>query len=45
MMHKAFSELDDQERHVLLMMADFAIATFSSALVVGIIQGVVSVLT
>jgi hypothetical protein len=40
-MRKAISELDDEQRAVLLEIADFGTAVFSSSLVVAILKGVV----
>jgi hypothetical protein len=40
-MRKAISELDDEHRAVLLEMADFGTAVFSSGLIVVILKSVV----
>jgi hypothetical protein len=40
-MRKAISELDDEHRAVLLEMADFGTAVFSSGLIVAILKSVV----
>jgi hypothetical protein len=43
-MRKAISELDDEQRAVLLEIADFGTAVFSSGLVVAILKSVVDLL-
>ena len=40
-MRKALSELDDEQRAVLLEVADFGTAVFSSGLIVAILKSVV----
>jgi len=40
-MRKAISELDDEQRAVLLEIADFGTAAFSSGLIVAILKSVV----
>jgi hypothetical protein len=40
-MRKAISELDDEQRAVLLEIADFGTAVFSSGLVVAVLKTVV----
>ena len=40
-MRKAISELDDEQRAVLLEVADFGTAVFSSGLIVAILMSVV----
>jgi hypothetical protein len=40
-MRKAISELDDEQRAVLLEIADFGTAAFSSGLVVAILKSIV----
>ena len=40
-MRKAISELDDEQRAVLLEIADFGTAAFSSGLVVAVLKTVV----
>lgn len=40
-MRKALSELDDEQRAVLLEIADFGTAVFSSGLIVAILKSVV----
>ena len=43
-MRKAISNLDDEQRAVLLEVADFGIAVFSSGLIVAILKSVVDLL-
>ena len=40
-MRKAISDLDDEQRAVLLEIADFGTAVFSSGLIVGILKYVI----
>jgi len=43
-MRKAISNLDDEQRAVLLEVADFGTAVFSSGLIVAILKSVVDLL-
>ena len=43
-MRKAISDLDDEQRAVLLEVADFGTAVFSSGLIVAILKSVVDLL-
>jgi len=44
-MRKVISQLDDAQREALLEWADFGVAVFSAGLIVGVLRGLVTLVT